>query len=107
MITAYVYILRCADDSYYVGSHRGDDLEGRVSQHQNGTFPDAYTSKRRPVILVWSERFSRFDDAVAFERRIKGWSRAKKEALIRGDFEALKLLAKRPGARKKQALPSS
>ncbi|HNR77538.1 MAG TPA: GIY-YIG nuclease family protein [Parvularculaceae bacterium] len=103
MITAYVYILRCADNSYYVGSHRGDDLETRVSQHQTGTFPDAYTSKRRPVTLVWSERFTRFDDAVAFERRVKGWSRAKKDALIRGDFDALKFLAKRPGVRAKRS----
>lgn len=101
MITAYVYILRCADDSYYVGSHRGVDLAARVSQHQNATYPDAYTATRRPVALVWSERFSRIDDAVAFERRVKGWSRAKKEALIRGDFDALQFLAKRPGAKAK------
>ncbi len=101
MQTAFVYILRCADGSYYVGSHRGDTVEHRVSEHQCGTYPDAYTFTRRPVQLVWSEWFSRFDDAVAFERRVKGWRRAKKEALIGGDFDALVALAKRPGARRR------
>lgn len=106
MENAFVYILKCADDSYYVGSHRGVDVETRVSEHQAGTFPNAYTFRRRPVELVWSDWFSRYDEAVAFERKLKGWSRAKKEAFIRGDFGLLKTLAKRPNARKKQE-PSS
>lgn len=101
MQTAFVYILQCADGSYYVGSHRGDDVATRVGEHQAGKYPGAYTFARRPVTLVWSEWFPRFDEAVLFERRVKGWSRAKKEALIRGDFAALVELAKRPGARRK------
>lgn len=98
---AFVYILECADKSYYTGSHRGTDVDHRVEEHQQGLYPDAYTFTRRPVKLVWSDWFSRIEDAVAFERRVKGWSRAKKEALIRGDYDALQLLAKRPNARKK------
>ena len=101
MQTAFVYILECADGSYYVGSHRGDDVNVRVSEHQAGVYRNAYTFTRRPVKLMWSDWFSRYDEAVAFERRIKGWSRAKKEALIRGDYDALPGLSKRPGAQEK------
>ena len=92
LMGAYVYMLRCADGSYYVGSTRAS-LEQRVGQHNAGTF-DGYTKSRRPVELVLSQFFERITDAVAAERQIKGWSRAKKEALIRGDFEALKVLAR-------------
>jgi len=91
---AFAYMLRCADGSYYVGSARGDDLEPRVAEHQAGARP-GYTYTRRPVRLVWSERFDRITDAIAAERKIKGWSRAKKEALIKGDWAQLQLLAKR------------
>ncbi len=100
--TAFVYILRCAGGSYYVGSHRGDDVATRVAEHQNGKYRAAYTFSRRPVKLVWTEWFSRFDDAAVFERKVKGWSRAKKEALIKGDFDQLKWMAKRPGARERR-----
>lgn len=88
-----VYVLRCADGSYYVGIAR-EDLERRVWEHQTGAFP-GYTSRRRPVELVFATEFQRFDEAIAFERQVKGWSRAKKEALIRGDFDALQALARR------------
>lgn len=90
---AYVYILRCNDGSYYVGSTRGS-LEMRVSEHNGGKYP-GYTSRRRPVTLVYSESFERIADAIAAERKLKGWSRAKKEALMRGDFEAVSQLARR------------
>jgi putative endonuclease len=60
---------------------------------------EGYTSKRRPVVLVYHEHFERITDAIAAERRIKGWSRAKKEALIAGDWPAMQWLAKRPSAR--------
>jgi putative endonuclease len=90
---AHVYILRCADGSYYVGSARLG-IERRVSEHNNGHY-GGYTSKRLPVELVWSGHFPDIADAVAVERQIKGWSRAKKEALIRGDFAALPGLAQR------------
>lgn len=101
MDNAFVYILKCADGSYHIGSHRGSDVGVRVSEHNAGKYKDAYTFTRRPVTLVWSDWFTRFDDAVAFERRIKGWSRAKKEALICGDYEELVRQAKRPRARNK------
>jgi len=89
----YVYILRCADGGYYVGNTRSS-LETRIGQHNEGTL-GGYTSKRRPVELVFAQEFDRLTDAFAAERRIKGWSRAKKEALIRGDYDALQMLARR------------
>jgi putative endonuclease len=100
---AFVYMLQCADDSYYVGSATGDDLWRRVAEHELGTYP-GYTYSRRPVRLVWSEHFERITDAIAVERKIKGWSRAKKAALVRGDWSAVKLHAKRRAGKQK---PSS
>jgi putative endonuclease len=91
---AYVYMLRCADASYYVGSATGNDLTRRIREHQVGAYR-GYTFKRRPVQLVWSEHFDRIIDAIAVERQPKGWSRAKKEALIRGDWDSIKTLAQR------------
>jgi putative endonuclease len=90
-IGAYLYILRCADNSYYVGTTR-TDLETRVAQHNAGTF-GGYTARRRPVVLVFHQEFAHITDAISAERQVKGWSRGKKEALIRGDFEALRNLA--------------
>jgi putative endonuclease len=90
----WFYILHCADGSYYVGTSRLDDLESRVSQHNQGLF-GGYTAKHRPVTLVYSAQFERITDAIAYERQVKGWSRAKKEALIRGDFDLLQSLSKR------------
>jgi len=98
----WLYILRCADGSYYVGTSRAEDLDTRVSQHQQGTF-GGYTASRRPVVLVYSSRFDRIDEAVASERQIKGWTRAKKEALIRGDFDALPGLSRRGPKRARDA----
>jgi putative endonuclease len=95
---AFVYLLRCSDGSYYVGSTHGDEVERRVGEHQTGVYP-GYTSRRRPVTLVWSEYFDRIVDAIAMERRIKGWTRAKKEALIRGDWDVLRGLARRRGGK--------
>ena len=83
----YVYILRCADGCYYVGSTRAT-LEKRVAEHNAGTY-DGFTKSRRPVALVFSDYFDRITDAIAAERQLKGWSRAKKEALIAGDFDRL------------------
>ena len=84
---AFVYMLRCADGSFHIGSATGDDLTKRVAEHQAGTYP-GYTFTRRPVRLVWSEHFSRITDAIAVERKLKGWSRAKKQALIKQDWSA-------------------
>ena len=90
----YVYMLRCADGSYYVGSATGDDLSPRIDQHNAGAYP-GYTFSRRPVVLVWSEYFDRITDGIAVERQIKGWSRAKKEALVQGDWTQIRLLSRR------------
>jgi putative endonuclease len=95
---AYVYILLCADNSYYVGSTSDDDLSVRINQHNDGCFP-GYTVSRRPVKLVWSQHFERITDAIASERQIKGWSRAKKEALIRSDWKSVCALARRRAGR--------
>ena len=90
---AYLYIVRCADGSFYIGTTR-TELDIRIAQHNAGTF-GGYTVTRRPVELVYSQWFERITDAIENERKLKGWSRAKKEALIRGDFALLKSLAKR------------
>ena len=90
---AFLYILECADGSYYAGTARSS-LEKRVAEHNAGTF-GGYTAQRRPVTLVFSQWFDRITDAIAAERQVKGWSRAKKEALIRGDFARLPELSKR------------
>jgi putative endonuclease len=91
---AFVYVLQCADGSYYVGSATGDDLWRRVAEHEAGAYR-GYTYTRRPIRLIWSEHFDRITDAIAVERKIKGWSRAKKETLVKGDWSKIKLLAKR------------
>src|SRR5208283_4062396 len=90
MDRAWVYILECTDGSYYTGSTT--DLEQRLVDHKTGRY-GGYTSSRLPVTLLWSHGFSDYRDAFAFEWRIKKWSRAKKEALMQGDFDLLHLLS--------------
>jgi len=90
---AWLYILRCADGSYCIGTTR-TSLEIRIAEHNAGTF-EGYTTSRRPVELIFSQWFDRITDAIENERKLKKWSRAKKEAFIRGDFESLQQLAKR------------
>jgi predicted GIY-YIG superfamily endonuclease len=90
---AWLYILRCSDGSYYTGTTR-TDLEIRVAQHQSSHF-GGYTSTRRPVALVHSTYFDSIVDAIAAERQVKGWSRAKKEALIAGRLDLLPALSRR------------
>ncbi|MCW8811880.1 MAG: GIY-YIG nuclease family protein [Ignavibacteriaceae bacterium] len=82
----FVYILKCADDSYYTGIT--NNLKKRISEHQSGLIK-GYISSRLPVKLVFSERFSDVNDAIRFEKQVKGWSRKKKEALINKDFDLL------------------
>ena len=77
----WVYMLRCSDGSYYVGLTR-EGLDKRIAEHHAGRFP-GYTHARRPVELVWSQGFQWLKDAIACERRLKGWRRQKKEAVIR------------------------
>ncbi|MBF4766132.1 GIY-YIG nuclease family protein [Nocardioides islandensis] len=95
---AYAYMLRCSDGSYYVGSTH--NLELRLWQHQEGEDGASYTRRRRPVTLVWSAEFEHIGAAFAFEKQVQGWSRRKREALMRGDYDDLPELASRPTARK-------
>jgi len=92
----WTYILLCSDGRYYTG--HTDDLERRIAQHQHGGFCD-FTSRRRPVTLVWSQDFATRVEALEAERRIKPWSRAKKDALIRGDWAMVGHFAKPPKER--------
>ena len=89
--SAWMYILRCADDSYSVGST--DNLPMRFEEHQRGD-GGKYTSARRPLELVFYDQFSTIQEAYAAELQVKGWRRAKKEALIRGDYGSLPILAR-------------
>jgi putative endonuclease len=103
---AWLYILRCADGAYYAGTTRAT-LERRLAEHQTGHFP-GFTTKRRPAVLVCGEYFEQIVDKIAAERRVKGWSRAKKEALMAGDFQRIAELSKRPhGSRRVAARRSS
>jgi putative endonuclease len=96
-MNAYLYILKCRDGRYYVGTTRGS-LEIRVAEHNAGTY-GGFTKSRRPVELVFHQDCDRITDAIAAERQLKGWSRAKKEALIPGDIDALRRLARNRSAR--------
>jgi predicted GIY-YIG superfamily endonuclease len=96
MTDFFVYILECVDGSYYTG--HTDNLEQRIAQHQSGQF-DGYTANRLPITLAYSERYQSREAAFAAERRIKNWSRAKKQALITNDWAALKIAAQPPRER--------
>jgi len=96
---AWVYILKCADGSYYTGMTRGEEPDQRWSEHHMKLSPGSYTASRLPVQLVYSEYFDLVADAISAERKIKGWSRAKKEALIRGDWNSVQILSKRRGGK--------
>jgi putative endonuclease len=89
---AWMYILECCDNSYYVGSTK--DLKRRMSQHRDGIGSN-YTSKRLPVMLVYCEEYDRVDDAFYREKQVQGWTRRKREALINGTPELLPALAKK------------
>jgi predicted GIY-YIG superfamily endonuclease len=93
----YVYILRCRDGSYYVGST--SDLEHRLEQHRAGHY-GGYTSKRLPVELLWWVELSTEREAFLTERQIEGWSRSKKEALMRGDLAGVHEIVKEERARR-------
>ncbi|MDK1028590.1 MAG: GIY-YIG nuclease family protein [Anaerolineae bacterium] len=89
---AWMYIIECADGSYYIGSTK--NIELRFSQHQEGT-GSKYTSVRSPLKLVYGEEYERVIDAFTREKQVQGWRRAKREALINGDPELLPALAKK------------
>ncbi len=87
----YVYILKCSDNSYYTGVT--SNLEIRLLQHQSGKYPENYTHHRSPVELVFSYEFNEIEQAITFEKQVKGWSRKKKEAIINDNWEKLKDLS--------------
>ena len=89
----YVYILKCADDSYYTGFT--SRLENRIQQHNQGKHIESYTYKRRPVELVFYCEFTNVEIAIETEKQLKKWSKVKKEALINGEYEKLPNLAKK------------
>ena len=88
----WVYILQCADSIYYTG--HTDNLEMRIQQHHAGAIASCYTLNRRPLKLVFSQDFPTREEALASEQQIKGWSRKKKEAMMRGDWAEVSRLAK-------------
>jgi predicted GIY-YIG superfamily endonuclease len=90
----YTYMLRCSDGSYYTG--HTDNIEARLYAHRTGTMK-CYTTSRRPVKLVWCEMFESREEALASEQMVKGWSRAKKAALIAGDWDKIIRLARHRG----------
>jgi putative endonuclease len=89
----WVYIIKCSDNSYYTGVT--NNLQRRISEHQNGTSQDAYTKSRRPIEVVYSALYHDINQAISHEKQIKGWSRAKKEELINNDFVKLQKLSER------------
>jgi putative endonuclease len=89
----FVYILLCSDNSYYTGVT--NDMERRLYEHESGWNPKAYTHKKRPVNLVFCERFTDINQAIAFEKQVKDWKRLKKEALINDNWHLLLDLSKR------------
>jgi len=93
MKQSYVYILKCSDGSYYTGVT--SNLTNRIFKHNSGFYPDCYTCNKRPLDLVFYCEFTDINLAIEKEKQIKKWSRAKKEALINGDFDALVNLAKK------------
>jgi len=97
----WAYILRCSDGSYYTG--HTDNLEARLAQHNVGVGSD-WTKRRLPVQLVWCQDFSTRIESLEAERRIKPWSRAKKEALIEQDWARLSHFARPPHERPSTSL---
>jgi len=90
--TYFVYILLCSDGSYYTGVT--NNIEQRFSQHEEGINPTCYTFKRRPLKIVFCEMFTDINQAIAFEKQVKGWRRAKKEAIINNNWHLLPDLSK-------------
>ena len=92
MKSYFVYILKCNDNSYYTGFT--NNLERRFEEHSSGKNKECYTFDKRPLELVWFETFNDVLDAISTEKRIKGWTRIKKEALINEDWDKLVLYSK-------------
>ncbi|HET7842629.1 MAG TPA: GIY-YIG nuclease family protein [Xanthomonadales bacterium] len=90
-MTFWAYMLRCRDGSFYVG--HTDGIERRLQEHDDGCV-DSYTRERRPVSLAWSQEFATREEAKIAEAQLKGWSRAKKQALVDGRWDVIRALAK-------------
>ena len=88
----YVYILQCKDASYYTGVT--NNIERRLWEHETGYNPKCYTFDKRPVELKYCEETNDIRQAIAWEKQLKGWSRKKKEALFKEDWDEVKRLAK-------------
>lgn len=101
----YVYILKCGDDSYYVG--HTDNMEKRLWEHQNKIFESSYVSQRQPVELAFCDVFETRNEAREAERMLKGWSRKKKQALIWGGIENMQGYCKQYEIEKKKAKQTS
>jgi putative endonuclease len=93
MKQSFVYILKCSDTTYYTGVT--SNLTSRIFKHNTGFYPDCYTFNKRPLELVFYCEFTDINLAIEMEKQIKKGSRAKKEALINGDFDKLVNLAKK------------
>ena len=93
MKSYFTYILLCSDDSFYIGVT--SDLERRMLEHSSGYNKSGYTYSRRPVKLLHFEEFQNPKDAIAREKQIKKWSRAKKQALANSDYESIINLSKK------------
>ena len=87
----FVYIVKCSDHSYYTGVT--NNVERRIFEHNTSTDESSYTFDKRPIELVYYEAFKDVNQAIAFEKQIKGWTRKKKEALIENNWEKIKELA--------------
>jgi predicted GIY-YIG superfamily endonuclease len=97
----FVYILECADGSYYTGST--NDISRRIGEHEQGLSRAAYTYSRRPIKLVWSEEVETYHEALNHEKQIKGWCRAKKEALICGNWNGIHEIVRDERKRREKA----
>ena len=101
----FVYMLECADGSYYTGLTTS--LEKRLAEHEAGIDPYAYTYSRQPVKLIWSQVFATEHEAFTAERQLKGWSRAKKQALSKGDWDAIHQIVKSERKRRERSKEKS
>ncbi|MFC2176541.1 GIY-YIG nuclease family protein [Bacteroidota bacterium] len=93
MKSMYVYMLKCADGKYYTGVT--NNVERRLNEHNNGNNPSSFTFSRRPVALVYQQLFYDPQQAIDFEKRLKKWSVAKKDALANAEYDSLPLLSKK------------
>lgn len=100
-----MFIVKCSDSSYYTGIT--NNVERRINEHNDGQKSDSYTYSRRPVELVFHYEFNDVEQAISFEKQVKGWSRKKKEAIINNNWEILPELSFNKEKRLRQAQPDN